>query len=85
MPVYQASYLEFVEISYVRHSRRFAQILPKNLPKLVSANFVTNALRDLEVIFQLLICGTDAAITPVDCISGLEIEFYPNLTPEWTL
>ena len=33
----------------------------------------------LEVIFQLLMCGPDAAITPVVCTSGLEIEFYPNL------
>ena len=39
----------------------------------------------LEVIFQLLMCGFDAEITPVVCTSGLEIEFYPNLTPEWAL
>ena len=32
----------------------------------------------LEVIFQLLMCGPDAA-TSVVCTSGLEIEFYPNL------
>ena len=35
----------------------------------------------VEVIFQLLMCGFDAEITPVVCTSGLEIEFYPNLTP----
>ena len=35
----------------------------------------------LEVIFQLLMCGFDAEITPVVFTSGLEIEFYPNLTP----
>ena len=34
----------------------------------------------LEVISQLLMCGTDAAITRVVCANGLEIEFYPNLT-----
>ena len=34
----------------------------------------------LEVIFQLVMCGPDAATTPVVCTSGLEIEFYPNLT-----
>ena len=37
----------------------------------------------LEMIFQLLMCGPDAATTPVVCTSGLEIEFYPNLTPEF--
>ena len=36
----------------------------------------------LKVIFQLLMCGIDADTTPVVCTSGLEIEFYPNLTPE---
>ena len=30
----------------------------------------------------MLMCGTDAVTTPVVCTSGLEIEFYPNLTPE---
>ena len=39
----------------------------------------------LEVIFQLLMYGPDAAIKPVVCTSGLEIEFYPNLTLEWAL
>ena len=34
----------------------------------------------LEVIFELLMCGFDAEITPAVCTSGLEIEFYPNLT-----
>ena len=29
-----------------------------------------------------LMCGIDAETTPVVCTSGLEIEFYPNLTPE---
>ena len=44
-----------------------------------NANFVTNALRsDLE----LLMYGPDAANTPVVCPCGLEIELYPNLTPE---
>ena len=36
----------------------------------------------LEVIFQLLMCGFGAEITPEVCTNGLEIEFYPNLTPE---
>ena len=36
----------------------------------------------VEVIFQLLKCSPDVATTPVVYTSGLEIEFYPNLTPE---
>ena len=39
----------------------------------------------LELIFQLLMCGIDADTTPGVCTSGLEIEFYPNVTPEWAL
>ena len=35
----------------------------------------------LKVIFQLLMCRIDADTTTVVCTSGLEIEFYPNLTP----
>ena len=34
----------------------------------------------LEVIFQVLMCGFDAEITPVVCTSGLEIEFYPRMS-----
>ena len=34
----------------------------------------------LEVICQLLMCGIDAAATPVVCTSGLEIEFDPRMT-----
>ena len=37
---------------------------------------------NMLTIFQLLMCGADAAITRVVCTSGLEIEFYPHLTPE---
>ena len=44
-----------------------------------TANFVTNALRR---DFYLVMCGPDAAFTSVVCTSGLEIEFYPNFTPE---
>ena len=36
----------------------------------------------LELIFQLVMCGPDAATTPVVLTNGLEIKFYANLTPK---
>ena len=39
----------------------------------------------LKDIFQLVAASTDAATTPVVCTNGLEIPFYPNLTPERAL
>ena len=36
----------------------------------------------LEVISQLLLCGPNAATTPVLCTSGLEIEFYTKFDPK---
>ena len=44
----------------------------------LKTGFVTNALSTVN--YQLLMCGPDAATTPVVCTSGLEIEFYPNWT-----
>ena len=59
----------------VRQERRKIQQAAKTLT-------LTLQPMHFEVIFQLLLCGPDAATTPVVCTSGLEIEFYPNLTPE---
>ena len=47
-----------------------------------NTNFLT---MHLEVIFQLLMRGPDEATTTVVYTRGMEIEFYPNLTPEWDL
>ena len=39
----------------------------------------------LKMITQLIMCSHDAVTTPEVLTNGLEIKFYPNLTPKKAL